>query len=270
MMNRYLWLGWLCAGCFAADKVDFSYAFAPPHRITVAGPSASNKTLLDLEPGSLTAHWTYDDLRGLPLGIFKSPRLQWHVRMRPLVDGQPFASSKWTRGERFLPMLDNLYEQQGASVRMEVIGGAKADVIRVTVRNADTRPHKVAVECEVRSGWVAHNPSWIEPGVDPDTLLACQSDRADRVLMFSTGAADYPTERMKTVPSWTLAAGETRTGWIVRPYETYQEDLAALRRRDWAGEFAAAVGVWRELLARAVRVEELPVQHLLHPRREAE
>ena len=71
MMNRYLWLGWLCAGCFAADKVDFSYAFAPPHRITVAAPSSSNKTLLDLEPGSLTAHWTYDDLRGLPLGDFR-------------------------------------------------------------------------------------------------------------------------------------------------------------------------------------------------------
>jgi hypothetical protein len=253
-MHRFIWLALLCAGCFAADKVDFSYAFAPPHRITVAAPSSSNKTLLDVEPGMLTAHWTYEDLRGMPLGIFKSPRLQWHVRMRPLLDGQPFPSSKWTRGERFLPMLDNLYEQTAASVRLEVIGGATADIIRVTVRNADTRPHKVAVECEVRSGWVAHNPSWIEPGVDPDTLLACQSDRADRVLMFSMGASDYPTERMKIVPGWTLAAGETRTGWIVRPYEAYQENLAALRLRNWAGEFAAAVGVWRDLLSRAVRI----------------
>lgn len=253
-MHRLCCLVLLATSCFAADKVDFSYSFAPPHRITVAAPSSSNKTLLDVEPGTLTAHWTYEDLRGMPLGIFKSPRLQWHVRMRPLLDGQPFPSSKWTRGERFLPMLDNLYEQTAASVRLEVIGGATADIIRVTVRNADTRPHKVAVECEVRSGWVAHNPSWIEPGVDPDTLLACQSDRADRVLMFSMGASDYPTERMKIVPGWTLAAGETRTGWIVRPYEAYQENLAALRLRNWAGEFAAAVGVWRDLLARSVRI----------------
>ncbi len=254
-MYRFLCFVLLAASCFAADKVDFGYAFAPPHRITIGQPSASEKTLLDAEAGQLTAHWTYDDLRQLPLGIFKSPRLQWHVRMRPLVDGQPFTASKWTRGERYLPMLDNLYEQQGASVRLEAIGGARAAIIRVTVRNTDTRPHKVAVECEVRSGWVAHNPSWIEPGVDPDSLLACQSDRADRVLMFSTGAAEYPTERMKTVPTWTLAAGETRTGWIVRPYEAYQEELAALRRLDWPREFAAAIGVWKDLFARAVRID---------------
>jgi len=68
-MHRFFWFGLLCAGCFAAEKVDFSYAFAPPHRITVARPSANEKTLLDLEPGSLTAGWTYDDLRRLPLAI---------------------------------------------------------------------------------------------------------------------------------------------------------------------------------------------------------
>ncbi len=255
MMPRFIWITLLCAGCFAAEKVDFSYAFAPPHRIAVARPSASEKTLLDLEPGSLTAGWTYDDLRRLPLGILKPPRTEWRIRMRPLLDGQPFASSKWTRGERFLPMLDNLYEQQAASVRLEVIGGAKAAIIRVTVRNADARPHKVAVEGEVRSGWVAHNPSWIEPGRDPDALVACQGDRADRVLMFSVGAGSYPTERMKITPTWMLAPGETRTGWIVRPYEAYQEDLAAWRQRSWPGEFAAAVKEWSDLLGRAARID---------------
>jgi hypothetical protein len=254
-MHRFLLLGLLGLYCAASEKVDFSYAFAPPHRITVGRPSASEKTLLDLEPGTLTAGWTYEDLRPLPLAILKPPRTQWHVRMRPLVDGQPFASSKWTRGERFLPMLDNVYEQQGASVRMEVIGGAAAAMIRVTARNADTRPHRGAVECEVRSGWVAHNPSWIEPGRNPDTLVACQGDRADRVLMLALGAASYPTDRMKMTLAWPLAAGETRTGWIVRPYEAYEENLPALRERDWAREFASAVKEWSDLLARAVRVD---------------
>ncbi len=254
-MRTFIWITLLSAGCFAAEKVDFSYAFAPPHRIAVGSPSASEKTLLDLEPGTLTAGWTYDDLRRLPLGILKPPRTEWHIRLRPLLDGQVFASSKWQRGERFLPMLDNLYEQQAATVRLEVIGGAKAVIIRVTVRNADARPHKVAVECEVRSGWVAHNPSWIEPGVDPDALLACQGDRADRVLMFSVGAESYPTERMKIAPTWTLGAGESRTGWIVRPYEAYQEDLAAWRHRSWPGEFAAAIKQWSDLLGRAARID---------------
>jgi hypothetical protein len=254
-MRRFFILGLFAAGCAAAEKVDFGYAFAPPHRITVARPSANEKTLLDLEPGSLTAGWTYDDLRRLPLAILKPPRTQWRVRVRPLVDGQPFASSKWTRGERFLPMLDNVYEQRAASVRLEAIGGEAGALIRVRVRNTDTAPHLVAVECEVLSGWVAHNPSWIEPGRDPDTLLACQGDRADRVLMLSAGAASYPTDRMKTTLAWPLAPGETRTGWIVRPYEAYQENLPALRVRDWAREFAAATKEWSDLLARAVRLD---------------
>jgi hypothetical protein len=37
-----------------AERVDFGYAFAPPHRMAVARPEASEKTLLDVEPGFLT------------------------------------------------------------------------------------------------------------------------------------------------------------------------------------------------------------------------
>ena len=42
----------------AAPKVDFSYAFATPHRITIGRPDASDRTLLDLQPGSLGMKWT--------------------------------------------------------------------------------------------------------------------------------------------------------------------------------------------------------------------
>ena len=45
-----------------APSVDFKYAFAPPHRITVALPDSSNKTLLDATPGKLEMSWTYEDL----------------------------------------------------------------------------------------------------------------------------------------------------------------------------------------------------------------
>jgi hypothetical protein len=238
-----------------AERVDFGYAFAPPHRITIARPSASEKTLLDLEPGSLTASWSYDDLRQMPLAIFKTPRTSWHVRLRPLRDGKPFAQSSWTRGERFLPMLDNLYQDSSGSVRLEAIGAASGALVRVTVRNADSHPHRFAVQSEVRSGWVAHNPAWIEPGLDPDALLACQNERADRVLMLGVGAAAFPVERMAMNLEWTLAPGETRTGWIVRPYAAYQKDLPALRARNWNREFTAALAEWHALLGRAARVE---------------
>jgi hypothetical protein len=36
------------------EQVNFGYAFAPPHRMTVARPEASEKILLDLEAGVVT------------------------------------------------------------------------------------------------------------------------------------------------------------------------------------------------------------------------
>ena len=50
------------AAQLATPKVDFSYAFATPHRITVGRPDSSDRTLLDLQPGSLRMAWTYEDL----------------------------------------------------------------------------------------------------------------------------------------------------------------------------------------------------------------
>src|SRR5208337_2851845 len=105
------------------ERVDFGYAFAPPHRMTVARPEASEKTLLDLEPGILRMSWTYDDLRKMPLCIYKPLETGWHINVQPLVDGKPFAESSWTRGEDFLPMLDNLYRHAAGTVRFEAIGG---------------------------------------------------------------------------------------------------------------------------------------------------
>ena len=46
----------------ATPKVDFSYAFATPHRITIGRPDASDRTLLDLQPGSLRMAWSYENL----------------------------------------------------------------------------------------------------------------------------------------------------------------------------------------------------------------
>lgn len=91
------------------ERVDFGYAFAPPHRMTVARPEASEKTLLDVEPGLLTMSWSYDDLRSMPLATFKAPRTEWRVRLQPEIDGKPFGQSYWKRGGGYLPLLVNDY-----------------------------------------------------------------------------------------------------------------------------------------------------------------
>lgn len=40
------------------EPVNFFYAFTTPHRMTVALPDSSDKTLLDAEDGKLTVSWT--------------------------------------------------------------------------------------------------------------------------------------------------------------------------------------------------------------------
>lgn len=234
-----------------AERVDFGYAFAPPHRITVGRPGASEKTLLDVTPGALTASWSYDDLRSTPLAILKLPHTDWHVKIEPLVDGKPIESSTWTRTEGYLPVLENSYQSAAGTVLIEASGAEAAALFRVTVKNADSREHVFSARATVQSGWVAHNPAWMQAWRNPAALLACQWDRPDRVLMFATGGTDYPTERMSMTLRWKLAPGETKTGWIVRPHRAFEADLPALQKKDWTAELEAAKREWRGLIARA-------------------
>lgn len=239
----------------SAEEVNFGYAFAPPHRMTVARPEASEKTLLDLEPGVLTMSWSYDDLRKTALAVFKPPKTEWHIRIQPLLDGKPFADSSWKRTEDILPILDNKYSEPRGSVRLEVLGAATAALTCVKVQNSDSMAHRFSVLCEVTNGWVAHNPAWMEPGKNPDALVACQADRPDRVLLFGIGAEGFPVGAKTMTLEWTVPPGEVKTGWIVRPYAAYERDLQQLRERDWKKEFESSKEEWRGLLNRAMAIE---------------
>ena len=237
------------------EQVDFDYAFAPPHRMTIARPEASEKTLLDLEPGVLTMRWSYENLRKTPLAIFKTPPTDWQIKIQPLLDGKPFVNSAWRRGEDNLPMLDNLYRNAAGTIQLEAIGGVTGALIRVRAHNSDAIAHRFSLVSEVLGGWVMHNPAWAEAGKDPDALVACQGDRADRVLLFGVGAAEFPVGRMTMTLEWTLEPGETQSGWLVRPYAAYEKDLAELRKRDWSQEFEAASDEWKALLGRAMSIQ---------------
>jgi len=151
---RWMWILGCLSAATAAERVDFGYAFAPPHRITVGRPGDSVKTLLDVEPGALTISWSYEDLRGIPLAAWKPPQVRWRVHVQPRLDGQPILESTWSRGAEALPMLDNLYRSAAGTVRMEAIGAATGALVRATVRNTDVKPHRFSIACEMRSaGW---------------------------------------------------------------------------------------------------------------------
>jgi hypothetical protein len=243
-----------------ATRVDFSYAFATPHRITIGRPDSSDRTLLDLQPGSLRMAWTYDDLTHYPLAAFKTPPTAWDIRITPQVDGHGWARSRWTRLEGCLPALENTYEDAPGSVRLEAVGGLTAALVRIELVNRDTQPHRFTLRCD-SANW-GENPAWVDPGQWPgDNLVAGWNERADRLLLLGVGAEAYSlaldgkAAGPKTLLLvWNLKPGQRRSGWLVRPYRGYAADLPALRAQDWVGEMDRARREWQTLLARAAAV----------------
>ncbi|MBI5083856.1 MAG: hypothetical protein HZB13_04575 [Acidobacteria bacterium] len=252
---RRLWTVLLALTASGAEKVDYGWAFAPPHRITLGKPGGSVKTLLDAEPGFVTIAWTYDDLRAVPLGAWKAPRIQWRVRVGTLVDGEVVRESTWARPAEGWPVLDMTFRSAGGNVQLGMAGSDAGAVGRLTIRNTDSRPHRFAVRCEVQGGWVAHNPAWIDAGRDGGALLAMQFDRADRVLLLLAGGRTGAPAKKSISMEWDVAPGAIAQGWLVRPQEAYERDLPAMRARDWNREYASALAAWREVLAAAERFE---------------
>ena len=244
------------------SKVDFSYAFGAPHRITTGRPDASDRTLVDVKPGSLKLSWTYDNLSmaNFPPLAFRTPPTSWNILLTPEIDGMPFAKSRWTRLAEVLPGLDNNYEDPSGQMRFEVVGGMSAALIHISVTNHDLNPHQYTIRCD--SGNWGENPAWIDPKYNVgDHLVAGWNDRADRVLILGLGADSYslqpdgiPTGPKKMIMVWNLKPGEQRNGWIIRPYQGYSADLMVLRLNDWKHEMDQCKKEWFSLLNRGTKL----------------
>ncbi len=251
------WNGYSAEGGSAAVKtgVDFSYAFSTPHRMTVARPDSSDKTLLDVEPGKLRIAWSYENLLSLPFGAFQTPPANWSVNVRPHINGQAYEKSVWTRADGFLPVLSNTYESEKGNMTLEVTGGATAAVVRVAMQNTGTEPAQFSLVCESGRGFFGYNPAFVDAVRPNDCLLAGWGARADRIIVLAPGADHYSIKGAVTVcPEWDVAPGQTRVGWLIRPYEAYAAELDALRARDWEEEVAEAKTEWKTLLGRAARL----------------
>ena len=129
----------------AVPTVDFSYAFGTPHRLTVAVPDSSDKTLLDLAPGKLEMSWTYENLIYYSFNSYWYPHPQWKVVIQPSLDGHPFAQSKWERSGGFLPILRNSYQDKGGNLVLEVAGGDTAAIAKITLTNTANHNETMAL-----------------------------------------------------------------------------------------------------------------------------
>ncbi len=152
-------------------------------------------------------------------------------------------------------MLDNTYaDGRGPCARGGRRSGSAA-MVRITLTNHGDRPHRFSLRCEKpATGRHTTRPGSIR-SAPADELLAGWLDRADRVLIWAGRRCSTPSPRDHALRmGWKLPPGETRTGWLVRPYRAYAADLPALRAQDWAStSSAAAEAEWRALLGRACR-----------------
>jgi len=230
--------------------VDHSYAFAPPHRMTLSWPGASAKTLLDVHADHARVSWTYHDMTEVPLGAPPLPLADHFVDILPTVDGVPFGSHNWDRPPSGLPVCQDRYETNGVSLCFEYIGGRDGMVARVTAANATAEPHTIAVRCLDASGGRAVD--WAAADALGDALT---DPSGDRLRFLTVGAPHHLRDVDMAALLWRLNSGETREGWLVRPAVARLDALAAYRQRDWSAAFTEANSQWESLLSRAMRIE---------------
>ncbi len=239
------------------DPVNFFYSFGTPHRMTAALPDNSGKTLLDVTPGRFQMGWTYSDLLFLPYASFKEIKHDWEVYMQPQVNGKPMPQSSWGRYDGWMPVLVNRHESPEVALTLEAVGAREATVVKITLKNKSAGMQQVLLPWITNSVWRGPNPGWIDPSIPADHLVAGWTAPADQLLVLGLGADSYPldpkSERRMNM-ALELKPGETRTAWVVRPYNLFSPDLDRLRSTDWESEFNSGILTWENLLQQAPRL----------------
>jgi len=170
-----------------STRIDFSYAFAAPHRVTLGRPDRSERTLVDLQPGSIRMAWSHDDLRNYPPAAFKTPPTQWSISIVPQIAGRGFAKQSWTRSEGWIPSVIAAFDDPEGTLTVELVGGLDGAVGRLDLHNASGATRRFTVRCD--SGSWGENPGWMEPDHSgADHLTAGWNERADRLLLLCLGA----------------------------------------------------------------------------------
>ncbi len=246
--NRFTWL---------TEAVNFFYAFRTPHRLTVCLPDSSNKTLVDVEVGALSLAWTYNNMDFYPYDSLGDNSSKWRVSIRPELNGKLFKHSSWSRVGGYLPILKNVYESDEVDLTLEISGVEKATVAKVTIHNKTDQPQHVRLPCNHPPN-AGYNFGWVDETAASDNLLAGWLAPADKVLILGTGADSYPINPANVCQmnmDWNVAPGETRNGWVIRPYNSFHRDLDVLRKTDWQAQFEEGRRVWEDLLASVSKIQ---------------
>ncbi|MDR0713068.1 MAG: hypothetical protein LBF89_02230, partial [Bacteroidales bacterium] len=281
-------LGMSGVGVIASElpRIDFSYAFGTPHRITLSRPSASEKVLATIRPERLELKWTWENLQD------KYP-LSWTIMPMDIIldfylhlDGEALAFNSWKRTESGAPMLVASGNRNDAGFNLQAIAAAGGVIIKAEVFNRGQKPHVFQAFLTHNNGWVISNQGWIDD-VHSDVLMTMNQGRADRLIALGKGADFYPivrdgkataggvpmsnvaygerseNSRKSMISVFDVPGGEAKTAYWYLPYDSYFEETAGLRAMDWETMMTAAKKEYDDLLSSGMEFI-IPDREVIH------
>ncbi len=90
-----------------------------------------------------------------------------------------------------------------------------------------------------------------------DYLLAGWNAPADKIIVLGIGADRFPVDPVVTTQmnmEWELKPGETKTAWLIRPYNSFARDAALLKSVNWEKKFDQSKDTWKTLISRSCRL----------------
>lgn len=243
---------------FRTAEEKFGYSFAPPHRLTTCLPKSKDKTLIDVVYDKIKMTWTYDNLNYYPYDSYKPPKNSISLSIQPYLNNKAFDYPKYERLDGYLPVLNSTFEKDKISMNLQVAGGKTATITKIALRNNSAATQSVSLRTERLGGqWAGYNVAWIDTALTANILLAAYGARADQVVALGLGADSYPRDTILGTTffmEWKLQPGEEKTGWLIRPYNSFYADSLILKQHDWNKEFNESKQTWIDLIASAHRI----------------
>ncbi len=259
------------------NKIDFHYAFAAPHRITLCRPSASEKYLVDVSGEKIDLRIAHNTLQDTPPLTWKIQPLDVVTDLTVFHGAEALRFSEWHRMEGGIPCFVAVASDTSVAVTATGIATRLGLLIRLSVSNAGESSEDFTAILQNRKCWVISNQGWIDR-INTHLLLTMNDGRADRVVAFGACADEYPIltgntdDSAKTVPMpnsskhgfnpacsmtsyLSLGAKECKTCYIILPFEQYWKELRIPTADECEAAIIDAVREWERHLGRGVQLQ---------------
>lgn len=258
------------------EKIDFGYAFAEPHFLTLSRPSASEKTVCAVDKQGLKFLYMYESLKDKYPLSWKMVPFDVETYLMISVNGKNSLFDRWRREKGGIPMLVADGKNENVNYEVNAIAAKNGVIVKIIFENDGAESGKTFVSLHHLNGWVISNKGWIDE-INTNVLLTMNQGRADRFIAVAYGADGYPIykkeERAKDgcVPysnekaglredsmkkitmEFALASKERKTGYIYLPYEEYFENLEKIDRIDFESEMADSIKEWKKHLNKSAK-----------------